>query len=168
MAESVDAADSKSAAVKSVWVRVPLPAPACSRLRTSQARLLAGRVKSLHVPPDRRTIAFQARPAFAFHLFERPFADPRATAARRGPTRDVYPGFRRGRPHRQSQRLSRPRAPGAAPVQGIGAVRMVEAWGDDVPRGKLNDFHGAVQAGSEETVVFSWMEYPDKATRDAG
>jgi len=45
---------------------------------------------------------------------------------------------------------------------------MVEAWGDDVPRGKLNDFHGAVQAGSEETVVFSWMEYPDKATREAG
>lgn len=31
MAESVDAADSKSAALKSVWVRVPLPAPrSCS------------------------------------------------------------------------------------------------------------------------------------------
>lgn len=49
----------------------------------------------------------------------------------------------------------------------FGTTRSVEAWGDDVPRGKLNDFHGAVKAGEDETVVFSWMEYPDKATRDA-
>lgn len=50
----------------------------------------------------------------------------------------------------------------------FGAARMVEAWGDDVPKGKLNDFHGAVLASGNETVVFSWMEYADKATRDAG
>ena len=49
----------------------------------------------------------------------------------------------------------------------FGAVRMVEAWGDDVPRGTLNDLYGAVQAGEDETVVFSWFEYPDRATRDA-
>jgi uncharacterized protein YbaA (DUF1428 family) len=49
----------------------------------------------------------------------------------------------------------------------FGATRMVEAWGDDVPKGKLTDFQGAVQAKDDETVVFSWMEYPDKATRDA-
>lgn len=49
----------------------------------------------------------------------------------------------------------------------FGVVRMVEAWGDDVPRGKVNDLWGAVQAGADETVVFSWFEYPDKATRDA-
>ena len=44
---------------------------------------------------------------------------------------------------------------------------MVEAWGDDVPEGKVTDFHSAVEAKDDETVVFSWFEYPDKATRDA-
>ncbi|WP_250461797.1 DUF1428 domain-containing protein [Microbulbifer litoralis] len=49
----------------------------------------------------------------------------------------------------------------------LGALRVVECWGDDVPRGKVNDFYGAVQAGDDETVVFAWIEWPDKATRDA-
>jgi uncharacterized protein YbaA (DUF1428 family) len=44
---------------------------------------------------------------------------------------------------------------------------MVEAWGDDVPDGKVTDFRRAVQAKDDEEVVFSWFEYPDKATRDA-
>lgn len=48
-----------------------------------------------------------------------------------------------------------------------GATRIVENWGDDVPRGETNDFYGAVQAKDDEVVVFSWIEYPDKATRDA-
>lgn len=56
----------------------------------------------------------------------------------------------------------------AAPLfKAFGATRHVEAWGDDVPKGKVTDFHGAVQAKDDETVVFSWLEYPDKATRDA-
>ncbi len=55
----------------------------------------------------------------------------------------------------------------AAPMfKEFGATRMMENWGDDVPRGKLTDFQGAVQAKDDETVVFSWFEYPDKATRD--
>jgi uncharacterized protein YbaA (DUF1428 family) len=49
----------------------------------------------------------------------------------------------------------------------FGVTRMVENWGDDVPRGKVTDFYGAVQAKEGETIVFSWFEYPDKAARDA-
>ncbi len=49
----------------------------------------------------------------------------------------------------------------------FGVTRHVEAWADDVPDGKVTDFKGAVKAEEGEAVVFSWFEYPDKATRDA-
>lgn len=48
----------------------------------------------------------------------------------------------------------------------LGALRVCECWGDDVPHGKQTDFYRAVQAGDDEAVVFSWVEWPDKATRD--
>jgi uncharacterized protein YbaA (DUF1428 family) len=49
-----------------------------------------------------------------------------------------------------------------------GATRLVEAWGDDVPAGKVTDFFRATHARDGENIVFSWLEWPDKATRDAG
>lgn len=48
-----------------------------------------------------------------------------------------------------------------------GATRMVESWGIDVPKGKVNDLYGAVDAKEGETVVFAWIEWPDKAAADA-
>ena len=49
----------------------------------------------------------------------------------------------------------------------LGATRILECWGDDVKPGKLTDFRRAVDAKDDEAVVFSWVEWPDKATRDA-
>jgi len=49
----------------------------------------------------------------------------------------------------------------------MGALRVLECWGEDVPDGETTDFRKAVKANSDESVVFSWIEWPDKATRDA-
>ncbi|NLS27385.1 putative protein YbaA [Sphingomonas sp. S2M10] len=49
-----------------------------------------------------------------------------------------------------------------------GATRVVEGWGKDVPHGETTDFYRATLATEGEAVVFSWVVWPDKATRDAG
>ncbi len=49
----------------------------------------------------------------------------------------------------------------------LGAVRIWECWEEDVHDGAQTDFRRAVQAGPDEAVVFSWIEWPDKPTRDA-
>jgi uncharacterized protein YbaA (DUF1428 family) len=47
-----------------------------------------------------------------------------------------------------------------------GASRVIEAFGDDVPKGEITDFYRAVKAEDGEGVVFSFIEWPDKQTRD--
>lgn len=49
-----------------------------------------------------------------------------------------------------------------------GATWIIESWGVDVPEGKLTDFRRAVQAEPDEEVVFSLVQWPDRAARDAG
>jgi uncharacterized protein YbaA (DUF1428 family) len=49
-----------------------------------------------------------------------------------------------------------------------GAMAVVEAWGDDVPEGKLTSFPMAVKLEEGETVVFSWIVWPSRTARDAG
>lgn len=49
----------------------------------------------------------------------------------------------------------------------MGATRVVQCWGDDVPEGSVTDMRKAVHAEAEESIVFAWVEWPDKNTREA-
>ncbi len=49
----------------------------------------------------------------------------------------------------------------------LGAERMIECWGEDIPDGKVTDFKMAVKAKPDENVVFAWIVWPDRATCDA-
>jgi len=47
-----------------------------------------------------------------------------------------------------------------------GALDYVESVAEDVPYGDLTSFPRAVQAKDDETIVFSWATYKDRASRD--
>ncbi|WP_417525937.1 DUF1428 domain-containing protein [Marinovum sp.] len=49
-----------------------------------------------------------------------------------------------------------------------GATRVVESVGHGLEQGKLTSFPRAVMLEDDEVAVFSWMEFPDKETRDTG
>jgi uncharacterized protein YbaA (DUF1428 family) len=49
--------------------------------------------------------------------------------------------------------------------ESLGATRLVENWCDDVPHGEQTDFYRATKLEDGEVPVFSWVEYPDRATR---
>lgn len=48
----------------------------------------------------------------------------------------------------------------------LGALSVVECWGDDVPEGTLTSFPLAVKKEANETVVFSWIVWPSREVRD--
>lgn len=47
-----------------------------------------------------------------------------------------------------------------------GALSYVECVADDVPYGELTSFPRAVHAKDDEIVIFSWITYKDRASRD--
>lgn len=49
-----------------------------------------------------------------------------------------------------------------------GATWVAECWEVEVPDGKHTDFRRAVAATPDEAVVFSWVQWPDRAARDEG
>jgi uncharacterized protein YbaA (DUF1428 family) len=56
----------------------------------------------------------------------------------------------------------------AAVFKEHGALKLVECWGDDVPDGELTSFPMAVKRKGDEVVVFAWIIWPSRETRDAG
>jgi uncharacterized protein YbaA (DUF1428 family) len=56
----------------------------------------------------------------------------------------------------------------ASKAEQLGAIGSLEALGDGLQHGHTTDFFRAVQAEEGENVVFSFILWPDKATRDAG
>lgn len=48
-----------------------------------------------------------------------------------------------------------------------GALTAVDCWGDDVPAGEVTSFPMAVKCNEDETVAYSHVVWPDKATHDA-
>ena len=55
----------------------------------------------------------------------------------------------------------------AAIFRANGALSVVEAWADDVAMGDVTSFPRAVKLEADETVVFSYVTCPNRATRDA-
>ena len=50
----------------------------------------------------------------------------------------------------------------------LGALQVMECWGDEVPDGETTSFPMAVKKQEDETVVFSWIVWPSKEVRDRG
>ena len=48
-----------------------------------------------------------------------------------------------------------------------GALSVTECVADDVPYGEVTSFPRAVQANDDEVVVFSWITYESRESRDA-
>ena len=57
-------------------------------------------------------------------------------------------------------------AKGAVVFREFGALQVMEAWGDDVPEGKITSFPLAVKCEPDETVVFSWILWPSREVRN--
>ena len=76
-------------------------------------------------------------------------------------------GFLMAVPEANKERFIEHARTGGSAFLELGATRVLECWADDVPDGSVTDFRKAVKATADEAVVFSWIEWPDKATRDA-
>lgn len=77
-------------------------------------------------------------------------------------------GFVVAVPHANKERYIEHARAAAAVFKEYGATRIVEAWEDDVPDGELTSFPLAVKREPGEAIVFSWIEWPDRASGQEG
>lgn len=47
-----------------------------------------------------------------------------------------------------------------------GVMRFVECWGDELPDGEVTSYPLAVKKKDDESVCFSWAEWPSKQVHD--
>jgi uncharacterized protein YbaA (DUF1428 family) len=79
---------------------------------------------------------------------------------------DYVDGFVAAVPTANREAFRKHAAEAAAVFKELGAIQVIECWGDDVPDGKLTSFPMAVKREADETVVFSWIRWPSRAVRD--
>jgi uncharacterized protein YbaA (DUF1428 family) len=94
-------------------------------------------------------------------------AMPRIELTRGDPVMPYVDGFVIAVPKANKQKFVDHANKGDSVFADLGATRILECWEDDVPNGKVTDFRRAVQANDDEAVVFSWVEWPHKTTRNA-
>ena len=78
-----------------------------------------------------------------------------------------YQGFLAAVPEANKDRYREEATKAWEMFKGYGALQMVETWGVDVPDGKVTSFPMATKKKDDETVIFSWIVWPDRATADA-
>lgn len=77
-------------------------------------------------------------------------------------------GFVAAVPNANREAYIKHAAEAAVVFKELGALSVVECWGDEVPEGKVTSFAMAVQCKADETVVFAWITWPSKEMHDEG
>ena len=77
-------------------------------------------------------------------------------------------GFVAAVPSGNREKFRKHAAEAAAVFKELGALTVVDCWGDDVPDGKVTSFPMAVKCEAGESVVFGWIVWPSREVRDAG
>ncbi len=80
----------------------------------------------------------------------------------------VVDGFVAAVPHAKKAEFEAHAAAMAVVFKRHGALRVVDTWQHDVPRGKRTDFFMSVQATADEAVSFGWVEWPSAEARESG
>jgi uncharacterized protein YbaA (DUF1428 family) len=75
-------------------------------------------------------------------------------------------GFSVAVPHKNKAAYLEHATKMAVQLKALGAKRVVEGWGNDVPEGENTSFSLAVKREEGEVVCFSWIEWENKQIHD--